>query len=256
MVDSPLGRFSHTKMHGFEFETIRPHNDLCRPFLQWQAGTWIHPCLQSVRSRDMSFPYVAEILCYMHKLLTSGVRIIFLWAPSQVGLAGNSIATLRQRQPYSCQWATWPHLTVTITHESEQPLQAGVSKLCTNSMPSNRRWTLQRCTASHCFPRRDEIIMHWLRIGHSYMTHGYLLKTDCPPQCNEYQTKHTITAACRTWNTIRVNYDSTVMVSPLCVRIRLIWVALSYIGLTLSTWSNWNGAGNCPHAKFPWGIIL
>jgi len=61
-------------------------------------------------------------------------------------------------------------------------------------MPSNRRWTLQRYTA--CLPRRYEIIMHWFRIGHTYMTHGYLLKSDSPPQCNVCQKNTQLSAYC------------------------------------------------------------
>ena len=40
----------------------------------------------------MSRPLIAEILCFAHKLLVSGTKLVFMWVPSHVGLAGNSAA--------------------------------------------------------------------------------------------------------------------------------------------------------------------
>ena len=40
----------------------------------------------------MSHPLMAEVLCYIHKLLHAGATIVFIWVPSHVGLAGNSAA--------------------------------------------------------------------------------------------------------------------------------------------------------------------
>jgi hypothetical protein len=34
-----------------------------------------------------------------------------------------------------------------------------------------------------CLPRRDEILIHRLREGHTYLTHSYLLKGEDPPEC-------------------------------------------------------------------------
>ena len=38
-------------------------------------------------------------------------------------------------------------------------------------------------TKSYRLPRRDEIIIHRLRTGHTFLTHGYLLKRDSPTRC-------------------------------------------------------------------------
>jgi hypothetical protein len=36
---------------------------------------------------------------------------------------------------------------------------------------------------TRCLPRRDEILIHRLRLGHTYLTHSYLLKGKDPPEC-------------------------------------------------------------------------
>ena len=64
-------------------------------------------------------------------------------------------------------------------------------------------------TKSYRLPRRDEIIIHRLRIGHTFLTHGYLLKRDSPPQCSACQTQLTVEHVllhCLTWNAIRANH--------------------------------------------------
>jgi ribonuclease HI len=49
-------------------------------------------CIQSMRSRTMSHPLIAKILCCTHKILLTGARLVFMWIQSHVGLAGNSAA--------------------------------------------------------------------------------------------------------------------------------------------------------------------
>jgi len=41
-------------------------------------------------------------------------------------------------------------------------------------------------------PRRDENIIHRLRIGHTYLTHGQLLRGETPPRCLACQMDLTV----------------------------------------------------------------
>jgi len=41
-------------------------------------------------------------------------------------------------------------------------------------------------------PSRDEIIIHRLRIGHTYLTHGHLLRGETPPRCLDCQVDLTV----------------------------------------------------------------
>jgi hypothetical protein len=41
-------------------------------------------------------------------------------------------------------------------------------------------------------PRRDEVIIHCLRIGHTRLTHSYLLKGETPPMCIACQAPLTV----------------------------------------------------------------
>ena len=46
--------------------------------------------LQSLQSRDLAHPLIAEILCRVHEFVICGFSIVFIWVPSHVGLAGSA----------------------------------------------------------------------------------------------------------------------------------------------------------------------
>jgi len=47
-------------------------------------------------------------------------------------------------------------------------------------------------TSCYRLPRRDEIIIHRLRIGHTYLTHGHLLRGEPLPRCSPCQVELTV----------------------------------------------------------------
>ena len=57
--------------------------------------------------------------------------------------------------------------------------------------------------------RREEIVLARLRIGHTYLTHSYLLRGEPPPECTSCQTQLTVSHIlidCVEFNHIRPNY--------------------------------------------------
>jgi len=179
---SPHGRFAQTlddSPHG----RFTPITFCVVHYLQWQTGTSIHLCLQSMGSRHMSHPRVAEILCYVHKLLTSGLRIIFLWAPSHVGLAGNSAADTAAKAAEPVK----PVSKLTLPHCDYHPqIKTHVLKQLMESRNSERtpcRWydgePYKGILPTTSGRNNNVPTLKWI-----YMTHGYLLKRDSPPQCN------------------------------------------------------------------------
>jgi kelch-like protein 2/3 len=168
-------------------------------------------CLQSMRNRDMSRPVIAEILCCTHKMLLAGAVLVFMWVPSHVGLAGNSAADTAAKAAL-----LMPISKLTLPYSDYLPLiRTHVLKQWQSS------WSLETENKLHAIeptvtivksyrlPRRDEIIIHRLRIGHTFLTHGHLLKRDSPPQCSVCQTQLTvehILVHCPTWNAIRANH--------------------------------------------------
>ena len=159
----------------------------------------------------MSHPLIAEVLCCIHKMLLAGATLVFMWVPSRVGLAGNSAADTAAKAV-----VLMPISNLTLPYSDYFPLiRTHVLKQWQSSWSletENKLHAIEptvNITKSYRLPRRDEIIIHRLRIGHTFLTHGYLLKRDSPPQCCACQTQLTVEHVllhCSMWNAIRTNH--------------------------------------------------
>jgi len=168
----------------------------------------------------MSRPLIAEVLCCIHKILLAGARLVFMWVPSHVGLAGNSAADTAAKAA-----VLMPITSLTLPYSDYLPLirthilnqwQSSWSLETENKLHAIEPTVYE--TKSYRLPRRDEIIIHRLRIGYTFLTHGYLLKKDSPPQCSACQTQLTVEHVllhCQTWNAIRANYFTATNLSEL-----------------------------------------
>ena len=144
-------------------------------------------------------------------MLLADATLVFMWVPSHVGLASNSAADTAAKAA-----VLLPISNVTLPYSDYFPL---IRTRVLNQWQSS--WSLEsenklhaieptvNITKSYRLPSRDEIIIHRLRIGHTFLTHGYLLKRDSPPQCGACQTQLTVEHVllhCPTRNAIRANH--------------------------------------------------
>jgi len=53
---------------------------------------------------------IAEVLCCVDGLLLFGIEVVFIWVPSHVGLAGNSVTNIATKA------ALLPMSNLTVTH--------------------------------------------------------------------------------------------------------------------------------------------
>jgi len=162
----------------------------CHACQVWKAFCLALPCLQSLQNRDTSHPLTAEILCRLHCLISDGSSVIFVCIPSHVGLAGNSAADSALLLPVS---------SLTIPHSNRKSLMRVQAlrqwQLRWNSATENKLHSIEprvNVISMLCLPRWDEIIIHRLRIRHTYFTHGHLSRVDTPPLCLTYQVVLTV----------------------------------------------------------------
>jgi ribonuclease HI len=142
-------------------------------------------CLQSIENRRFDNPLVLEILTRVHDFLSDGRRIAFMWLPSHMGLAGNVAVDAAAKAALTLRPAA-----STIPYSDLKPVIN--SYVCANwqklwdTEVHNKLHAIEPRIGSAKFyrlPRRDEIIIHRLRIGHTRFTHSYLLKGESPPMC-------------------------------------------------------------------------
>jgi ribonuclease HI len=151
-------------------------------------------CLQNIENRHLSNALVLEIVMRVQGFLSSGYRITFMWLPSHVGLAGNVAVDAAAKAALNL-----PIAVSNITYSDFKPLVN--SYVATKWQQS---WDAEVCnkphgvqprigSASACrLPRRDEVIIHRLCIGHTHLTHSYRLKGESPPMCIACQVPLTV----------------------------------------------------------------
>jgi len=134
--------------------------------------------LQSLQIRNLSDPLIAEIVCRVHCLLSGGTSVVLCGFLNRVGLAGNSATAIAAR----AYQHTVSNLTVPRSHYNS------LTGLRTQPRTGTETWQLHwnsgtenslhspRVNVINLFrlSSRDEIIIHRLRSGHTYLTHGQL----------------------------------------------------------------------------------
>jgi len=75
----------------------------------------------------------------------------------------------------------------------------------THAYSGTKQWNVLR------LPRRDEIIIYRLRIGHTYLMHGHLLRGETPPRCLVCQVDLRFLYKC-SWRYILCNLTSYVWI--------------------------------------------
>ena len=116
----------------------------------------------------------------------SNRSITFVWVPSHIGIAGNTAADATAKAALNL-----PMANTQIPHSDLKSLVSSYVKGCWqdswNAEPNNKLYKIQPTiipsTVRH-LPRRDEVLIHRLRVGHTHLTHSFVLHKENPPECD------------------------------------------------------------------------
>lgn len=117
-----------------------------------------------------------------------------MWVPSHIGIAGNEMADK------SADKAAKTILHPTITDKPANDINISIKhkinmtwKSYWDSVPhSNKLKKIKKWHHLHNLNRRQEVTLARVRIGHSFLTHSFLISKDPPPLCNKCQEDLTI----------------------------------------------------------------
>lgn len=167
-------------------------------------------CISALMKGKSQHPWIENI----HKTaINSNNSITFCWIPSHVGIKGNEIAdniaekgriegNLHEEVP-AHDAAHWFNTRTKWAHE--YIWRRTNKSFLRQSKPTTLPWTDRKTI-------RDQRILTRLRIGHTWLSHGYLLHKEDPPECDSCRiplTMDHIIRMCPKYDTSRKKFKIT-----------------------------------------------
>ena len=154
--------------------------------------------LEALNSKKMDHPLLVEILELYNSLLLEDKDIIFIWVPSHIGIRGNTLADQAAKEalsgPVNSKHSVYNDFKPLVIKYMSEQWQVHWDK--NNSERGNKlhgvvpniRSQIPRVRCS----RREEVVLARLHVGHSYLTHSFILKKEEPPFCVACDSPDTI----------------------------------------------------------------
>ena len=142
--------------------------------------------LQALKNNRLDHPLLVLIRELHASLIDEGNDIVFVWAPSHVGIRGNTEADIAANQaradPVAGKHVIFSDFKPVVNKYIQDEWQSQWDALTDNKLhkiiPSISD-AIPRCRSN----RREEVVLCRLHIGHSYFTHSHLLKGEERPFC-------------------------------------------------------------------------
>ncbi|KAJ4435440.1 hypothetical protein ANN_18055 [Periplaneta americana] len=151
-----------------------------------RSNTYSYPVFAHLGLRENAGKNLNQIL--YHKLIAKGKEVIFIWIPSHRGIASNDVADREAKQ--STKDSTNPDYTF-LPHRDFISL---IDNKCKESWitlwtlnPSRKLFEVKSIYSInipiHKLNRKDQVLLSRLRIGHTKLTHSYLISRNEPSTC-------------------------------------------------------------------------
>ena len=141
--------------------------------------------LQSLNNRHIENPLLLDVLL-KHNELTELNRIVFCWLPSHVGIKGNEKADIAAKSALTLNISDLkipftdfkPSINTFVHNKWQMSWNAAVFNKLHSIKPSLSEWQ-----PYYRIDRKEEVTLARLRIGHTFITHSFLLKGEDWPLC-------------------------------------------------------------------------
>ena len=153
-------------------------------------------CLQTLQSIKLEHPLIGMAIRKCFCFFFAQKDIIFCWLPCYNGIRGNERADSAAKSALDL-----PHTKVGVPYNDFKhfiniffPLGITIANKFHSVKPVLGDWQ-----SSYRQCRKDEVVLCHTRIGHTHLTHSYILKKDPPPLCEHCQcilTVHHILLEC------------------------------------------------------------
>ena len=182
--------------------------------------------LQSLKYIKLKIPLIVKIFYKLNSLIHSK-KVIFCWIPSHIKIQGNDKAdSLAKAAIYM---TTDKNIKTPYTDLKPKIKQIVTKKWqqLWDENPHNKLFQIQPSFKERKldpnYTRREETTLTRLRIGHTQLTHSFILKEEPPPKCpcgNQYSIKH-ILIECTKLNHTRKKFYKANSMKELFLKIAL-----------------------------------
>ena len=157
-----------------------------------------------IRAFNPSHQIAQDIVLRLSSLEREGKTVVFCWIPSHIGVKGNDLADQAAKRAAQGEYSRFFPLPA---RDLFSLFSAYVQKIWQSSWDtenSNKlreiKPHLEQWPSCSRQTRSEEVALCRLRIGHTYATHHYLLRSERRPQCprctSELSVKHVL-ISCR-----------------------------------------------------------
>ena len=170
-------------------------------------------CLQALSSFKHSHPIILQICEMYNSLVQQNKSILFCWIPSHMGIKGNEAADAAAKAALQNVVGNGIKIPYSdIKHKTtlyfKQLFQTRWNNVQFNKLKSVKEH-VGKTVLKNITSRRDERVLHRARIGHTNVTHSYLLNKENAPECTHCQcllTVEHILLQCQFYNNVREKY--------------------------------------------------
>ena len=150
--------------------------------------------LEAIQDLWTPNPLVRRVL-ELHSKVRKTKDIVFCWVPSHVGIGGNEAADRAAKAALESPVSD-PTVPASDWLPKSTQYVKNERKIQWDNIATNKLKEIVPDLAEHkqikCENRRDEVVLTRLRIGHSRLTHSFLMKGEPAPECICCDTAFTI----------------------------------------------------------------
>lgn len=147
--------------------------------------------LSALSSGNITHPFLADVHDMYTQLALRGKRVVFMWIPSHVGIFGNVLVDKAAKEALDIEMPRTPLQFIPYS-DFDCKIYAYCFKLWQKEWSNEVNNKLFKVRPNLSEPltlftqnRKQESVLSRLHIGHTYLTHGWLLRKEEPPWCDK-----------------------------------------------------------------------